>query len=539
MSEASPEPVPAPNRLGTGPAALATASAPAPGSGTSSGHLGLALVVISAAQLMVVLDASIVNVALPSIQRALHFGAANLVWVINGYTLTFGGLLLLGGRTGDLFGRRRMFIIGVSIFTAASLLGGLATTEGWLIGARMLQGAGGAIMAPTALSLIASTFPEGSARNRAMGVYAAMSGAGGAIGVLLGGVLTDTLSWRWVLFVNVPIGLALALGAPRAFAETETRAGRLDLPGAVLATSGMSLMVFGLIHAASTSWSDRWTIATLVTGAVLLVGFVTTEARSRHALMPLRLFRDRNRATAYAMMLALATAMFSMFYFLTLFFQEILGFSPLRAGLGYLPFTAAIIVTATVVSRVVGRIGPKIPMMIGTTFGTTGLLWFSLNSASATYWGNILAPMVLLASGMAMNFVPLTLTAVRGVARQEQGIASALLNSGQQIGGSLGLAVLGTVAIDVTRGKLRALGPTAAHYVGAPPPSHSAQLPVGLHHAIYGAFMSGYTTAFRVGAGLMFLAFLLASLVIRTPGALPAVAPEGRPADPELSPARA
>jgi len=538
MREASPRPVPAT----TDPPTTAPGEVPAPVSAAapvSSKHLRLALVVISAAQLMVVLDASIVNVALPSIQRALHFGAANLVWVINGYTLTFGGLLLLGGRTGDLFGKRRMFIIGVGLFTLASLLGGLATTEGWLIGARMLQGAGGAIMAPTALSLIASTFPEGQARNRAMGVYAAMSGAGGAIGVLLGGVLTDTLSWRWVLFVNVPIGLALVLGAPRAFEETETRAGRLDLPGAVLATSGMSLVVFGLIHAASTSWSDGLTMATLAAGVVLLVAFILTEARSPHALLPLRLFRNRNRATAYGMMLALATAMFSMFYFLTLFFQEVLGFSPLRAGLSYLPFTAAIIITATVVSRVVGRTGPKVPMMIGTTLGTTGLLWFSFNSASATYWGNVLAPMVLLACGMAMNFVPLTLTAVRGVGPQEQGIASALLNSGQQIGGSLGLAVLGTIAIDVTRGKLDALGPTGAHFVGSAPPPHSAHLPPVLHHAIYSAFMSGYTTAFRVGAGLMFLAFLLASFVIRTPGRRAPARAETEAADQQLSPATA
>ena len=495
----------------------ATAARPVTPPGGGSRHLGLALVVISAAQLMVVLDASIVNVALPSIQHALHFSAANLVWVVNGYTLTFGGLLLLGGRTGDLYGKRKMFVIGIAIFTVASLLGGLATNEGTLIAARMLQGAGGAIMAPTALSLIASTFSEGSARNRAMGVYAAMSGAGGAIGVLLGGVLTDTLSWRYVLFVNVPIGLALVFAAPRAFAETQTRAGRLDLPGAVLATGGMSLLVFGLIHAASTSWGDRWTVGTLVSGAVLLTGFIVTETRSKHALMPLRLFRNRNRATAYGMMLALATAMFSQFYFLTLFFQEILGFSPLRAGLSYLPFALSIIITATVVSRVVGRTGPKIPMMIGTTLGTTGLLWFSLNSASASYWGNIFVPMVLLASGMAMNFVPLTLTTVRGVQPQEQGIASALLNSGQQIGGSIGLAVLGTVAIDVTRGRLDSLGRSAAHFVGAAPPPRAAHIAPTLHHAIYNAYMAGYTTAFRVGAGLMFVAFCLATFVIRTP----------------------
>ncbi len=520
-----------------GPSASGSSSsgATAPADGGPH-HLGLALFVISAAQLMVVLDASIVNVALPSIQRALHFSAANLVWVVNGYTLTFGGLLLLGGRTGDLFGRRRMFIIGISIFTLASLLGGLATNEGTLIAARMLQGAGGAIAAPTALSLIASTFPEGSARNRAMGVYAAMSGAGGAIGVLLGGVLTDTLSWRYVLFVNVPIGLAVIFAAPRAFAETETRAGRLDLPGAVLATGGMSLLVFGLIHAASTSWGDRWTMVTLVAGVVLLAAFLVTEARSRQALMPLHLFKDRNRATAYAIMLAIATAMFSQFYFLTLFFQEILGYSPLRAGVSYLPFALAIIITATVVSRIVGRVGVKAPMMAGTTLGTIGLVWYSLNSASASYWGNLFPPMVLLASGMAMNFVPLTLTTVRGVRPQEQGIASALLNSGQMVGGSLGLAVLGTVAIDVTRGRLDLLGRAASHFVGAAPPPRAVPLAPALHHAIYDAFMSGYATAFRIGAGLMFAGLCLATFLIRTPPGLapgPAVAPapEGAPVE--------
>jgi EmrB/QacA subfamily drug resistance transporter len=485
-------------------------------------NTGLALVVICVAQLMVVLDASIVNVALPSIQRALHFSSANLIWVINGYTLAFGGLLLLGGRTGDLFGRRRMFIIGVGIFTGASLLGGMATTEGWLIGARIVQGMGGAIAAPTALALIASTFPEGPPRNRAMGVYAAMSGAGAAIGVLLGGVLTSALGWRWVLFVNVPIGLAVMLAAPRVLAETESRRGRLDLPGAITATGGMTALVYGLIHAATTSWSDRWTIVSLVVGVVLLVLFLFIEARSPHALMPLHIFQSRNRSTAYGIMLAIGTAMFSMFFFLTLFMQDILGYGPMKAGVSYLPFALTIVLTAGITSQIVGRTGTKFPLVLGTALGATGLFWFSQATAQTTYLGGVLGPMLVTAAGMAMCFVPLTLSAVAGVRRDEQGIASALLNSGQQVGGSLGLAVLGTIAVQTTRHQITnvitALGAAGAHsvsrYLGSAPPPKSAPIPLSVHHAITSAFVSGYTTAFAVGSGILVFAFLLAAFVL-------------------------
>jgi EmrB/QacA subfamily drug resistance transporter len=488
-------------------------------------HLGLALVVICVAQLMVVLDASIVNVALPSIQRALHFSSANLIWVINGYTLAFGGLLLLGGRTGDLFGRRRMFIIGLGIFTVASLLGGMATTEGWLIGARVIQGVGGAIAAPTALALIASTFAEGPPRNRAMGVYAGMSGAGAAIGVLLGGLLTSALGWRWVLFVNVPIGLAVMLAAPRVLAETETRRGRLDLPGALTSTAGMTLLVYGLIHAATTSWGNPWTIVSLVVGAVLLGLFVLLEARSRHALMPLHIFKSRNRSTAYGIMLAIGTAMFSMFFFLTLFIQDILGYGPMKAGLSYLPFALTIVVTAGVTSQIVGRTGTKIPLMAGTAFGAVGLFWFSQMTPTTSYFPGVVGPMLVTAAGMAMCFVPLTLSAVAGVRRDEQGIASALLNSGQQVGGSLGLAVLGTIAVQTTRRQItdiiNTLGGSGAHsvsrYLGSAPPPKSAPIPPGVHHALTSAYVSGYTTAFAVGSGILVFAFLLAAFVLRRP----------------------
>jgi EmrB/QacA subfamily drug resistance transporter len=315
-------------------------------------HAGLALVLICAVQMMVILDGTIVNIALPSIQHQLHFSAPGLEWVITAYALTFGGLLLLGGRSGDLFGRRRMFTIGVIIFTAASLLGGFATDQLWLIAARVLQGVGGAIASPTALALIQNTYPEGPKRSRAMGVYAAMSGAGGSLGLLLGGILTDIASWRWVLFVNVPIGLTVAIVAPRVLGTTPTRHGRLDLPGAMSVTLGMASLVFGLSRAATAGWSDRYTVAALALAVILLVTFVVIESKSPHAVMPLHIFKDRNRAGSYVIMLCLAAAMFATFFFITQFVQNILGYSPLKAGFAFLPMTIGIGGSANIISRV-------------------------------------------------------------------------------------------------------------------------------------------------------------------------------------------
>jgi EmrB/QacA subfamily drug resistance transporter len=506
--------------------------------GDGSRNLKLALVVIATAQLMVVLDASIVNVALPSIQRALHFSPANLEWVINGYTLAFGGLLLLGGRTGDLFGRRRMFMIGLSLFAFASLLGGFATTEWWLIAARALQGVGGAIAAPTALSLVASTFPEGPQRNRAMGVYAAMSGVGAAVGVLLGGILTDALSWRWVLFVNVPIGAFVVLMAPRVLKETEARPGRLDLGGALTATAGMTLVVYGLIHASGHSWGEAGTVVPLVVGVLLLCAFLLVELRSRHPLMPLHLFSNRNRSGAYAMMLAIGTAMFAFFFFLTLFMQNILGFSPIRAGLAYLPFALMIMVSATLTSNIVGRVGVKVPLMVGSALGAIGLFWFSQLTPSSSYGADIIGPMLLASTGLAMCFVPLTLSAVSGVRRDESGIAAALLNSGQQVGGSLGLAILGTVAATVTRNQFAHLGGAiagAASRGGAGAQAAAAHLPPAAHQAVNQAVTNGYTTALGVGSAILAFAFLLAVFVIRVrpsevPVAQPGATGEAQPA---------
>jgi EmrB/QacA subfamily drug resistance transporter len=306
--------------------------------GPAQRHLGLALVVIATAQLMVVLDATIVNVALPNVQHALGFSGSGLEWVVNAYALTFGGLLLLGGRAGDILGRRRVFIAGIILFSLASLLGGFATTQAWLLAARALQGVGGAIIAPTALSLVTTTFPEGPPRNRAMGVYAAMSIAGGAVGLIAGGLLTTYLSWRWVLFVNVPIGIVVALLAPRAIgAESPRNSGRFDLPGAITGTLGLASLVYGLSSAATSPngvshWGDTKVVASLIAAVVLLASFILIEARSKHALMPLRIFRNRDRSASYLIMLCVGTALFGMFFFLTIFVQTVWGYSALRTG---------------------------------------------------------------------------------------------------------------------------------------------------------------------------------------------------------------
>src|ERR1035441_370461 len=327
MSTTQPAAQPAAGRAAAGGAAA----------GPVRRHLGLALAVIATAQLMVVLDATIVNVALPHVQRALGFSGTGLEWVVNAYALTFGGLLLLGGRAGDILGRSGVFIAGIILFSLASLLGGFATTQAWLLGARALQGVGGAIVAPTALSLITTTFPEGPPRNRAMGVYAAMSIGGAAVGLIAGGLLTTYLSWRWVLFVNVPIGVIVALVAPQAFAETARNRGRFDLPGAITATLGLASLVYGLSDAATSPngvshWGDAKVVASLAAAVVLLTSFVIIEWRSRHALMPLRIFRNRDRSAANLIMLCVGTAMFGMFFFLTLFVQNVWGYSALKTG---------------------------------------------------------------------------------------------------------------------------------------------------------------------------------------------------------------
>jgi EmrB/QacA subfamily drug resistance transporter len=477
-------------------------------SNTAGKHLGLALAVISAAQLMIVLDATIVNVALPTIHRSLHFSTANLEWLITAYSLTFGGLLLFGGRTGDLYGKRRMFMVGITVFATASLLGGFAQNEVWLIITRGLQGIGGAIAAPTALSLIATSFHEGPQRNRAMGVYAAMSGGGGAVGLLLGGILTDLVSWRWIFFVNVPIAAVVLFLAPRALNESETTSGYLDVPGAVTATAGMLSLVYGLSNASDHSWGSLGTVLPLALAVVLLVSFGFVETRSSKPLMPLRIFANRNRSGAYAMMLCIGTAAFSMLFFLTQFLQNVLRWSPIKTGVGFLPMTAGIVLAAGLSSRLVGRIGIRKPLLIGPGALVIGLALLSRLTVTSDYV-DIIGPLLIIAVGMGLAFVPLTLTAVSGVRPHETGLASALLSTGQQVGGALGLSVLATIAIDATKNKAQHLV-AAAH-------GHVARLTSAI------ATTHGYTTAFEVASGIALAGFLISIAVIRVPSkAVPA-----------------
>jgi EmrB/QacA subfamily drug resistance transporter len=489
-------------------------------------HLGLALLVIAAAQLMVVLDASIVNVALPDIQKALGFSGTGLEWVVNAYTLTFGGLLLLGGRAGDILGRRRVFITGIILFSVASLLGGFATSQAWLLAARAVQGVGGAVIAPTALSLITTTFEEGPPRNRAMGVYAAMSIGGLAIGLMAGGLLTTYLSWRWVLFVNVPIGAVVALLAPRVLSESARRPGRFDLPGAITSTLGLVALVYGLTSATTSPngvshWGDTKVIVSLALAVVLLVAFVVIESRSEHALMPLRIFRNRDRSAANVIMLCIGTAMFGMFFFLTVFVQTVWGYSALRTGIAYLPMVAVILLMAGVSTQLVPRIGARPLLIAGSLTAAVGMGWLSRISEHSTYAGGLLGPMLVTAAGLGMLFMPLTLVALSRVSDRDAGLAASLPNVGQQVGGSIGLALLGTVAWTVVANSVHhsvasAKAAAAAAAQAGHPVHVSAAQARAASTAIYDHAISvGFSRGFEVSAGIMVLALIVTLAFIR------------------------
>ena len=469
-------------------------------------HLGVALLVIATAQLMVVLDATIVTVALPHIQTALGFSGSGLEWVINAYALVLGGLLLLGGRAGDQFGRRRMFVIGLLLFSAASLAGGLATSQAWLLAARAVQGAGGAIVAPTALALIATTFPEGPPRTRAMGVYSAMSAAGGAIGLLTGGLLVAYVSWRWVLFVNVPIGIAAALAALVVLPGSARRVGRFDLAGAITGTGGVAALVYGLSNAATSPdgtshWGDVKVLAALTAGIVLLAAFAVIEARSPHALMPVRLLRNRDRAGAIVIMLGVGTITSGVFFFLTLFVQNLWGYSPLRAGVSFLPLTVTLVAGTATAVRLVPRIGARPLLMAGAAASAGGLYWLSRMTEHGTYAGGLLGPSLVTGAGLGLMFVPLSLVALSRVADADSGIASSLLNAGRQIGASIGLAVLGTVAWTVAADRTRA-------HAGA---ARTASWPTAYEHAL----AAGFDRAFLVAAGIAVLFLVISTVAIR------------------------
>jgi EmrB/QacA subfamily drug resistance transporter len=440
----------------------------------------------------------VVNIALPDIQRSLHFSATGLSWVLSAYSLTFGGLLLLGGRAGDILGRRRVFMAGIALFTAASLLGGFAPSAAWLLIARAVQGIGGAIASPTALALITSTFAEGRERARAFGVYAGVSAGGSSLGLVLGGMLTDWASWRWVLFINVPIGIALIAAAPRILSESEPRPGHFDVTGALTSTAGMAGLVYGFIRASSNGWSDPITVGAFI-GAVVLLGlFFLVETRAKQPIVPLRLFRDRNRASSYAARLFLVAGMFGMFYFLTQFLQEVLNFSPIKAGLAFLPMTAAMFISSQITSRIMSLVSAKVLMVTGAVLTTVGMAWLSQISDGSSYGVGILGPMVLFGAGVGPLFVPLTLASLAGVAPADSGAASGLVNVMQQVGGALGLSVLVTVFGSSTRN-------AAKH------PIHGSRV-AQAHHIM----ASGVGTAFTVSAICMVCVLVLVALAVRT-----------------------
>ena len=413
------------------------------------------LVIICLAQFMVVLDATIVNVALPHMKLALGFSNANLQWIINAYTLVFAGFLLLGGRAGDLLGRKRLFLIGLVIFTAASLLNGLAQSSGMLIGFRALQGLGAALISPAALSIISTTFAEGKERARALGVWAAIAIGGSAFGLVLGGWLTQSFSWRWIFFVNVPVGILAFVAALRIVPESKDEHGHqgYDLAGALTVTGGLMVLVYALVTGQTHGWTSATTIGGFLAAAVLLTSFVVIERRAAEPLVRLSIFRVRSLLTANLAMFLAFSGMFAMFYFNTLYIQEVLGFHPLKAGLSFLPFTAGIMVSAGLASNLAPRIGVRPVAVVGMLLTIAGMLLFARMPLHGSYASDVLPGMILGALGMGAIFMPLTLMATTGLEDEDQGLASGLFNTSQQVGGALGLAILTTIAASREHGK--------------------------------------------------------------------------------------
>jgi EmrB/QacA subfamily drug resistance transporter len=414
------------------------------------------LAIVLASYLMIVLDVSIVITALPKIHLALGFSATSLSWVQNAYTLAFGGLLLLGARAGDLLGRRRMLVTGIAVFTVASLAAGLAQSAVWLLTARAVQGAGAAIAAPSTLALLTTGFPEGPQRTRAVAYYGAVAGGGGSVGLVLGGILTSWLSWRWGMFINVPIGIALVLLAPRYLPETPRRTGRFDLAGAAASTLGMTAIVYGIVRAATDGWGDTLTLVSLLAGAALLVLFVVTERRAEQPITPLRLFASRERTGAYAARILFVGAMFGMFFFLTQYLQGVAGYSPIEAGVAFLPLSLTMFSMVLVVPRLAQRYGNARLLAAGVAFALVGTAWMSRITAETAYAPGILLPLIILGIGAGVAFTPLTASGVAGVAPEDAGAASGLVNVAHQLGGSLGLAVLVTVFASATPGAVDA-----------------------------------------------------------------------------------
>lgn len=414
-------------------------------------RLVLGLAVLLAWQLMVVLDGTIVNIALANIRGSLDFSPTGLSWVVNAYALAFGGLLMLGSRAGDIFGRRRMLVIGVLVFTVASALGGFATSQEWLIVARVLQGIGAAIAAPSTLSLIVTNFESGSERDRALSLFASVSGVGASMGLILGGVLTSWLSWHWVFFVNVPIGIAIALLAPRVVREAPRAAGSLDIGGAIASTMGVTALVYGFIRASEQGWTDTLTLASFAASAVLLAAFVMIERRARQPILPFRLFDERNRALGFVTQLLVPATLFGVFFFLTQYLQTVLDMSAVQSGFAFLPFSATIVIGSRLVPRAVTRFGPRAVVMYGGLAIATGLVLMSTLDETASYFPMVFLSMLVMASGAVASFVSLSLVVMGTISQKDSGAASGLMQTNQQVGGAIGLAVLVTVFGTVSR----------------------------------------------------------------------------------------
>lgn len=462
------------------------------------------LVVILTCQLMIVLDATVVNIALPHIQTALHILPVNLSWILNAYVLTFGGFLLLGARAGDLRGRKRLFMVGIAIFTVSSIAAGISDSSGLLLTARAVQGLGGALAAPSALALLTVTFPEGRDRIRALAYYTAVSIGGSALGMVVGGMIVAWTSWRWIFFINLPIGVVLIVLAGYLLPETPRRHGSLDLPGALSSTIGMSAIVFGLVRAASDGWGDDITVATLAAGVALLVVFVLAERRATTPITPLRLFTDRNRTISYVVRFLLVGGSFGQFFFLSQFLQEITRYSAIQTGLCFVPVTACLFVASQFSARVLsGRVSSKAQMLAGLLCSTTGLFLLSRLTVHSTY-SSLLGALILFGTGNGIAFVPLTNMTLTGVSHEDAGAASGLVNAAQQLGGALGLALLVTVFGAASHAKAASLARQPAGRVV------SAQARFAL------PFVAGVQTAFLVASGLV-LASLILVLTVRMP----------------------
>ncbi|MGX6448439.1 MFS transporter [Patulibacter sp. S7RM1-6] len=456
------------------------------------------LVIVCFAQFMVVLDATVVNVALPSIQGDLGFSAGDLAWVINSYTLLFGGFLLLGGRAADLFGRRRLFVAGVALFTVASLLNGLATSPGQLIAFRALQGLGGALVSPAALSIVTTSFPEGPERTRALGVWGAIAGGGSAVGLILGGVLVDALSWEWVFFVNVPVGIVVALVALRLIPESrDEHAGGFDLAGAAAVTGGLVALVYAVVQAGEEGWGSSPTLGFGALAVALLGVFLVVERRHAQPLVRLGILRVRSLLTSNVVMLLAVAGMFALFYFATIYLQEVLGYTPLKTGFAFLPFTVGIVGGSVLAQTLIRRLGIRATIIGGLLLGAAGLLLMTRISVAGDYLGEVLPAVAVLAAGMGTLFVPVTVMATGGIDGEDQGLASGLINTSQQFGGAVGLALLSTLAASRTEDRLADAGAA---------PSRADGLE---------ALVSGFHLAFLVGAGLMLAAALLTALLVR------------------------